>query len=92
MFKNGNELILFSKHSITIPICININQLNTFETIQCYNDIPFMIKKNNLNVTAFLKDQKILVKSSSIKQCQNNSNQFNLIMAYSTACMTASMR
>ena len=79
MDDEGREVILFNyKASVTIPSCVNVVQIEPVNSKYCYNDIPVMIKLNNINTPVFLNEQKILVKTSSIIECNNRTKSIYL--------------
>ncbi len=79
MDEESREVVLYNyKSSVTIPSCVNVDQIEPVNSRYCYKDIPVMIKLNNINTTVFLNEQKILIKTSNIIECDNKTKSIYL--------------
>ena len=77
---NGNNLILYTQnYNVYVPNCKIIETIDIdYETYQCHEDIPIIIKGQYSDENLFLTAEKILKKDSKIIDCRDEN--FNIIL------------
>ena len=67
---NLSTIVYADQGAIWIPKCFKIEEFEVIsDNTNCYEDIPIRIFKTNKSLTVYLKENRVAVKNSKIKNC-----------------------